>query len=386
MATVVETGLSTNIWATNEKPVDMFSSMFENFPSLTPLIAILTKLSSFDVGNSRIDWTEQEETPTRVISTALATSGAATLTIADFAYLRNHDFLWNPRTREVVKVQDTSLDSSVSVIRGWGDTDGTAVVAGDYWEIMSPSYHEGYDEANPRSPVNTNFYNYTAEIAHFVRTSNRVMNEKSWFAGKGGKRMENHTKMFREFKIKLEKALLFSYRADTVSTQSSYTSNYIKTMGGLVEKLSNGANYLDVNGALTESILDDWLTDIYTGMPDTGGLTAFCAPKVYKIINQIAKPLIRISPNSKKYGLQLKQYQGAITLDLIPHPLLQGAMSGWMFALDLDHIKLAYQQRPQLDLDVYVKRAGFIEDKYSAMVSILAANEKRHGMAVGIQG
>jgi len=380
-------GLSSNIYATNEKPVDMFSKMFENYPGLTPLTSILTKLSSAETSNSRVDWTEQEKIPTSVVSTAAATAGAATLTIADFAYLRNHDFLFNARTREMVKVQDAALDASVSVIRGWGATTGAAVLSGDVWEIGNSSYHEGYDEANPRSPVNVNFYNYTNEVVQFVQTSNRVMNEKTFFAGKGGKRLENQQSMFRMFREKFEKDVLFSYRSDTVSTQSGYTSNYIKTMGGLVEKLDGGTNYFDVGGILTESGFDNWLVKIYTGMPDSTKLTAFIAPEVYQILNNLVKPLIRVSPNVKKYGMQINQYQGAVNLDLIPHPLLSGPeLGGWMFLLDLDHIKLIYQQRPQLELDTYVKRAGFVEDKYSAMVTLLAANEKRHGMAVGITG
>ena len=382
----VSLGANT-IFATNEKPVDMFSKMFENYPGLTPLTSILTKLSSAETANSRVDWTEQEKIPTTVVSTAPATSGAATLTIADFAYLRNHDFLFNPRTFEKVKVQDTSLDSSVSVIRGWGDTTGAAVLSGDEWEILNSSYHEGYDESNPRSPVNTNFYNYTNETVQFIQTSKRTMNEKTFFSGKGGKRMENQGSMWRMFREKMEKDVLYSYRSSVVSTQSGYTANHVRTMGGLVEKLKDGTNFFDVGGVLTESEFDNWLVKIYTGMPDSTRLTAFLSPKVYQILNNIVKPLIRVSPNVKAYGMAINQYQGAVNLDLIPHPLLHGPeLGGWMFLLDLDKIKLIYQDRPKLELDTYVTRAGYIEDKYSAMYTLLAANEKRHGMAVGITG
>ena len=386
---IADTGRTDNIFSTNEKPVDMHSKMFENFPELTPITSILTKLDSREAFNSRVDWTEQEEMPHRVVVTAAAASGANTITLGDhFTYVRNHDLLWNPKTFELIKVEGfLTIDNSVDVVKGWGGTTATAIDAGDVLEIISSSYYEASEEAYPRSPVNTNFHNFTAEIVEFVRTSDRVQAEKTWFSGKGGKRLENQQKMFRAFRIKLEKALMFSYRSDVASTESGFTSQQIKTMGGFVEKLRDGTNYLDVNGVLTETILDDWLTDVYTEFPDSTSLIAFCAPHVYKTINHIAKPLIRLSPNSKTYGIQLQQYMGAINLDLVPHPLLAGpTMKGWMFILDLSHVKLVYQERPRLELDVAMKRYNYIEDKYKAMVSIIIANERRHGMAVNILG
>lgn len=386
--TINEIALNTNAYATNEKPIDMFDSMFENFPQLTPLVSILTKLSSDELANSRIDWIEQELLPTQVVVTAAATATEATLTIGDhFTYLRNHDFLYNPLTFELIKLEGfTTIDASVDVVRGWGATTGIAIASGTVLEISANSYYEASEESNPRSVVNTQFHNFTAEIWESVRTSKRVMNERTYFGGKGTKRLENQMKMFRVFKEKLERALLFSARADVASTESGFTSQNIKTMDGIVEKLKNGTNFLDVNGVFTESILDDWLTDIYTEMPDTTELVAFCAPHVYKTINRMAKPSIRISPNEKKYGMKLKRYEGAIDIDLIPHPLFGGAMSGWMFLLDLSKIKLFYQMRPQLELDVNVKKHGYIEDKYSAFITMLVAVEQRHAMAVNIEG
>lgn len=381
--------LNTNAYATNEQPIDMLPSMFNNFPEINPLLAILTKIGSEEVANSRIDWIEKEKLPTSVVVTAAATATEPVLTVTDhFSYLRNHDLLWNPLTFELIKVEGfTTIDASVNVVRGWGATTGTAIIPGQVLEIASSARYEGSEEATPRSVVNTQFHNFTAEIVEDVRTSKRVQNEKTHFAGKGGKRLENQTDMLAAFKEKLEKALMFSYRADTASTESGFTAQNIKTMDGLVSKLKDGSNFLDVNGVFTESIFDDWLTDIYTSMPSTGELTAFCSPHVYKTINRMAKPQIRISPNTERYGLQLKRYEGAIDVDLIPHPLLSGpTMKGWMFLLDLSKIKLIYQQRPMLELNVAMKRYGYIEDKYSAFITMMVANEQRHGFAVGITG
>lgn len=380
--TVVAGAVSSNIYTSNEKPIDMYSKMFENYPELTPLVSILTKVGDNSTSQSTVYWTEQEELPTKVTVSTLAASGATEIIVPNYAYLRKNDLLFNPDTFELIRVTATPTTSTVAVTKGVGATADYAVDAGQELEILLPAYEENYDETNPRAAVNTEFYNYTAEIVEFVQTSNRVQHEATHFSGPGGKRLENQQKMFRAFRIKAEKALLFSYRADFAGT-----TNNIKTMGGIVEKLHNGTNYWNVNGLLTESALDDYLVQLYESMPDREKLTLVCSPKLHKIICAIAKPHIEVSPNSTEYGMKLMRYVGSIEVDLVRHPLLVGpTMSGWGLFLDFNFIKLIYQQRPQLHLDTYIKRAGYIEDKYEAMMTMLMSVEKRHGFITGVTG
>ena len=387
-STIITTGLSSNTWATNEKPIDMSPKMYKNFPQQTPILAITSKLSEGTTSQSRVDWTEQEEVPTEVWTTSATAAAGTTLGIsADYTYLRNHDTLYNPDTGERLKVQDTAIDATVSVVKGWAGTTDAAVKSNQRLVIMSSAYHEGADERNPRQVTDTDYYNLTQEIDEYIRTSKRVMNEASHFGGKGTKRTENQGKLLQYFKKKFEYTLLFGKRADTVSTQTGYTSNYIKTMDGIEARLRDGTNYFNVNGILTESMFDGFLTDVYTTMPSTGRLALVASPKIIGIINQMCKPLIRLSPNSKKYGMQLNQYFGAIALDLIPHPLLKGPdLQGMGFLLDFEYIKLRYQYKPELQRDVYLKSANFVEDKMYALATMMLANEKRHGMLNAVKG
>ncbi len=384
--TVVGQAWSSNIYATNEKPVEMFKPMTNSYAALTPLTVILTRLATGMTANSQIDWVERNELPTQVRVTAAAASGASTLTIADhYTYIKNHDFLYNPKTFELIKVEGYSTeDSSVDVVKGWGTTTATAVESGQLLDLISSSYYEGSEEQHPRQALNTRFFNYTSEIKDSTRHSRRTMHEKTEFGGKGTKRDEDNQKMIRAWRIKFEKALFMSYRSDTVSTESGYTSQYIKTMGGLIERLYNGSNYNNFGGPLTETALENWLTSVYEGMPDTNSLLCVCSPKVYQRINQLVKPLIRLSPNSKRYGMNLKQYDGALTMDLVRHPLFTGNKSGWMFLLDLSHIKLIYQEKPVLERDVAMKRYNYVEDQMYALVTMMLSVEERHAFADGI--
>lgn len=387
--TVISTGLSTNSYATNEKTVQMYKTMFRSYSNLTPFTYILSKLGTDTTMGDRVDWTEDNELPTTIRVTETAAAGATQITVADhYTYLRNHDMLWNPTTFELIKVGNSTAedaaDSTIEVIKGWASTTAAVIVSGQELEIISPAYYESSEETHPRSPVKTNFYNFTQEIKDSIRTSDRNMEQETHFTGKGGIRRDNQKAMTRTWRIKLEKALMFSYRADAASTESGKTSQYIKTMGGLVEKLYNGPNYFPVGGPLTETALDDWLTQIYEGAPDTTSLLMLCAPRVYTRINQMVKPLIRLSPNAKRYGMNLKNYDGPVSLDIVRHPLLKGDMRGWAFVLDMTKVKLIYQKKPIMQRDVAMKRFNYVEDQMKALVTLLVAEGQRHGMATGI--
>ena len=382
--TVVESGLSTNLYTANERPVDMHSKMFENFPELAPLIAIFTKLSVDETFQSKIYWTESEAIPNKIVVTADVAALDTVITSTQYGYVRNHDMFFNPKTFEVILVHDAAIDATIAVQKGWGSTTDAAIEAGTILVRIGNAYPEASEDSNPRQVVNSEFHNFTQEFVKSTKHSKRTMNEATHFGGKGTKRTEDNRKMFYDFRKEVELGILFSAMNDELISGASGNT---KTMGGILEKLKSGTNYFNVNGIFTESKIDNWLTEIYSEFPDSTNLLAVCAPKVYSTFNRIAKPNIRISPNSKQYGLNLKQYDGAITLDLVKHPLLVGPyLQEMMFVIDLSYMGVKYQKRPELELDVAMKRYNYVEDKLSAFMTFMASTEARHGMAVGIRG
>lgn len=384
---------NAGIWATNEKPIDMHETLFKNHPSRYPIQAILaSRMGEDDTSQSRIDWTEHEEIPLEVYQTAAAAAGTAgavtAVTFANYTHLRNHDVVKNLRTGELMKVQDTSIDATVGMVKGWGSTTATASVAGDRYIIMSSAYHEAANEVNSRARANTNYYNLTQEIDEYAQTSTRVENEASHFGGKGSKREENIAKMIDAYRTKLEYAYMLSRRHSAASLQTSYTDYYVQSMDGIETRLTGGTNRFIVNGILTESKLDNYLADVWNSMGGQNENLIFVAGiKVIKNIVRMAKPNIRISPNNKKYGLWLNQYFGAVSMDLVPHPLLKGpVLEEWAFLLNLDYLKVKYQKRPMLTRDVGVKSANYKIDKMYGLVTMMLAEEKRHGFLTGITG
>jgi hypothetical protein len=384
--TVISAALSSNAYTSNEKPIDMHSRVFKNFPEMFPIQAILTRLSEGTTNQSTVYWSESEKMPTTFYISTAATDSATTIIVPNYTYLRIYDVIYLPETEEQLRVKATPTTSSVSVARATGGTTGVAILAGAVGKITSSAFEESQENITARQVVNSEYYNYTQEILDMIKTSRRTMNEATHFGPKGTKRMENQSKLFYAWREKLEYAIMLAHRESVAGPGGT---NIVKVMGGLNYWLKNGTNYFDVNGVLTESLLDSYLVRLYTAMPDEypRKLACIASPKVIGYINQMAKPLIRISPNSTMYGLQLNQYQGACNLDLIPHPLLTGpVMEEWAYIIDFDYLSLKYQERARLERDVYHHAATFVVDQMYALVTMLLGNEKRHGMMVRILG
>lgn len=381
--TVISQALSSNSFTTNERPIDMHARLFKNFPEMYPLQAILTRLSETGTSQSTVYWSESEKMPTTVYISTAAAYDAETIEVPNYTYIKKYDILYLPETEEQIRVTATPTGNTVAIKRGVGGTTATAVAAGAVAKLTSPAYEEAQDTVAARQVVNTEKFNYTQEIVEYIQTSRRVMNEATHFGGKGTKRTENQAKLFYAWREKFEMAIMLSHRDVITAT------NQIKVMGGLTYFLKDGTNYFDVNGVLTESMLDDYLVRVYTAMPDEypRKLAMVASPKVIAYINQMAKPQIRISPNTKAYGLQLNQYQGACNLDLVPHPLLTGPiLEEWAFILDFDYLSLKYQERARLERDVYHHAATYVVDMMYALATMVLGNEKRHGMMTRILG
>lgn len=386
MPTIISKSGSSNAWATNEKPVDMWNQMPKNYAGITPLTAVFTRLErARQAKNVQLDFIEQEMIPDRVQFTGATESSATTpITIADYAALGLGDMLFCPRTSEYMRVSAAVTSASVSVTRGWGDTSGAVLQTGDYLIRAGNAQEEGVSAINTsRVAVNTRQYNYQQIITNNIDTTHSTAAEGT-HPGFPKRRVENQTKLVYDFRLNMENSIMYGYR-DSASSVGIDNVFPIRTMGGLMQWLANGTNVLEVpNGVLTESMLDNWLTDIATRRPDMKTLTLFASPNLINRINQIVKNSgdLNLSPNSKLYGMQIKRYMGAINLDLIPAPLLRGPyLKGWGWALDLSHIRLKYLRDVKLMKGVNnYNDDDFIRDRIRTEVSLIVAIQERHGM------
>lgn len=376
----------TDQYATNELPVDMHSKQMTAYPQLTPMTSILTRLSEDTAHNFRVDWQEPNEIPTTVVCARTESSASTTVYfVANATTLVKDTLLFNPRTFDLRIVDSTpSSDTSATVTISQGGSTSAVWLAGDIIHVILPALGENDNSANSEtyrdvSVADDNVYNYIhlAKLQFSMTRTADLMT--THFGGPGSKRMQLKQQKYREFRIKLEKSIYFSGRAND-------TTDYRYMMGGIVYYLRNGSLYKDFGGTMTETGFRNMLGDYKDENPDSEQVFAFVAGHVHDIIDNWGLNKVRLSPMSKKYGLDIYIYVSrGLTVNLVPLPLLTDPVTrGWGFILDMERIRLKYLRRAMYYPEAKnVGESEIIYDTYLAQLSMILANESRHMMFVG---
>lgn len=380
--TIVSVGGTGNLPATNELSVDMWSKRMSSYAALTPLTVILSKLSQEKGHNFRVDLIEEFDVPTKV--TIAQTEASAGTTIYVSAYgttLVKDTLLYNPRTDDLRLVDSTPTSNTVTVTISQGGTTSAAWKQGDEVFVLPPAIAENDETYRSASVADANIYNYV-QICKLQFAITRLEDKmETHFGGAGSKRAQLKKQKYREFRIKAE---LLKYFGGRSSSGTAPATRYMQ--GGLVHFLRNGTLYKNFNGTFTESGYDNFIGDYSDQNPDVEVINHCCAPNVIRQINYMCKDKIRLSPDSKRYGLNLNQYIGGPKkVNLIPLPLLTDATTrGWGWFLDFTRIKLKDIDRPTYYPEAKnVGESEIIYDTFREVTSMLVANESRHAMHVG---
>lgn len=380
--TIVAVGGSGNLPATNELPVDMHSKLFTAFPALTPLLSILSRIGETNAKNFRIDWQEEGLIPTQLLVAGNLASGGTSLVVsANGDAVIEHSHLFNPRTFDLASVNSTGTAQAITITRSAGGTTEAAWVTGDVLHVLPPEIPENDSTFRRTSVADTNVFNFVQLIKMqygITRTNDKITTH---FGGPGSKRLQLKRQKWREFRTKWEKMIYFGGRATGGSAPATQRS-----MGGFVHYLRNGTLFKDFNGIFTETGFDNMLGDYHDQNPDATNIKYFTAGNVIRQINYFAKSKVRISPESKKFGLNILTYIGGpLTVDLIELPLMHDPQTrGWGFLLDMDRIMLKMLDKAAFFPDAEtVGESEIITDTYRALASLLIGTESRHLMSVG---
>jgi hypothetical protein len=368
-------------FTTNEKKVDMYESLLKNYPNGIPLTVILSALTKKKATNVRADWIEEEEIPTEVVNNGGEISatpadspatGQDSMTCSNADYLREHDILLVPSSFEMVEVSATPAEGATSVVinRGAAGTTKAVIKAGETLILLAPAFDEGSTDTNPRVSVNSNYYNVTQVFREFTRVSKSANEEATWFSPV---RVRNQQKMFYAFQKKVERTLYFGQR---------YVSGDTRYMGGLMWRFATADNVWDINGPMTESALDDFLTSLAEERPDNDNLSLFCSYWMAGKLSQMAKG--KIVPNdqsTKEYGVQIDTYKGSVPIKIVRCPLLKGpTFKNMGFVLNLNNMALKWLRQPAMEFNTGNPSDDFIQDQMVGEGTLIMALQKTHGL------
>ncbi len=381
--TIIGVGGAANLPVTNEVEIDLWAKRQTTHGPIAPLTKILSRLAVNPAHNVVIDVIEENEIPTEVVvATSESTVGSTIVMQAHATSLVTDTLLYNPRTNDLRIVDSTPTTQSVTVTISQGGTTSSGVwLAGDQIEVLLPMLAENDETFRAVSAQSSRIFNYQ-QLSKLQYAITRVNDAQATnFGGAGEFRKMLKRQKHRQFTIENEKTRYFGGRGTSGSGASIKRS-----AGGLNHFLRNGSLFKNFNGALTESGFDNWLGDYSDENPDMDFVDFLCAPNIIRQINAFAKDKIRISPQTKMYGLDLRQYVGGpIKVNLIRAPLLKGPqLSGYGWLLDFSRIALRDISKTKFHPDAKnIGESEIIYDTFREVTSMHVSNEKRHSMCIG---
>lgn len=380
---VISTAGAANYPVTNETKIDLWAKRQRAYGAIAPLTKILSRLAVNKSHNVVIDVIEENKMPTTVIVAETESTVGTTIKVQAYGTTLVKDTqLYNPVTNDIRTVDSTPAANTVTVtINAAGTTSSTVWSAGDQIEVLLPQLAENDSSVRPVSVRSSRVFNYQqlAKLQYSVTRTNNA--QKTNFGGPGEFRKVLRSQKAWEFAEKTEKLKMFGGRGTSGSGASIK-----RAAGGLNHFLRSGTLYKNFSGSFTESGFDNWLGDYSDQNPSVNRVDFLCAPNILRQINYFAKDKIRISPDQKKYGLNLNMYIGGpLEVNLIRAPLLTGpALSGWGWLLDFTRIRLQDLEKTMWHGDAYdIGVNETILDTFRENTSMLVSNETRHAMCTG---
>ena len=360
--------------------LDIESTLWKWESSVAPFLTITSKLGQgTKAKNTLIQWLQKNPLPVEVIYTGPDGYSGTTPVIANWAYLRVGDRLFNTRGGEVIRVAAKPTTSAVTVTRSWGGTELINLQTGDKLMMLGESQAESLTDTVGRGLLPTNDYNYVELWEDYCRTSN-IAADVATVAGEDLRQEQiNDLKSFHRKKIEL--AFLFGERAQTDLASDGY---YCRTMRGLYRFIQTNVWPLSDVNEFTRLGFDDFITQINQHTPDKKDRVMVCSGKLIGRVGNWAMGLLQINDQkTKEFGMEVMRYRGLTggSVDLVEHPLLIGDHLG-LLGFVLEYVNMQYRpfKATQLMLGVQEKYQNYWLDKIQTIGTMRIKQEARMGM------
>ena len=313
--------------AANQKPdIDTVLRLIE--PYQTPIMQYthFSGKSSKVVKNQngKFDWMEDELFPHQ--TTILSAEDLSGITIVaeaadtDITAWKLGDLMYIETNDEMAYVSAQTVGSSITLTHPDGTTSLTAWVAGDigtYLKNIGSMYSENTGTPLSLSTEEVEVVNRCTIFNESVKSTGRQQAGDAWTNGTSHD--EQVAKKMLEMKLQYERNFTYSLSTGIV-TASSVTRTYGKGLLGFIT--TNTQTY---SGALSETTLDDYLTDVMS--KGSNQRDHYCGNQQFMDIQKIVKDKLGSFPPVQKtaYGVRFNMYvHGMGDVNIIRQPILDG--------------------------------------------------------------
>jgi hypothetical protein len=362
-------GLRTTAnFVTDQRPKNWREGILLRYPNgKIPLVGLTSLMKKRSTDDAEYNWWEKELGTRRLklasSATALTTSNT-TLTLdstdGNGKQVKEGDLLRVMDTGEILRVaSDPTVDTSIIVVRAWGDTAATALnttsAGKNPWLIVIGS---AYEEGS-MAPTGVNYdptkkYNFTQifrNTLEMTRTASKTR-LRTGDAVKEAKRecLEYHG-------IDMERAFWLGDRKET-----TINGKPARSTGGFLWLLNNYASGVNIKDAKSDHSsgvemqhLEEYMYEIFKY--GSSEKMAFCGNRSLLTINQIVRKNshFNIQSGIKEYGMDVSRLTTPFgTLVLKNHPLFNQDVGGttagtayygmesWLAVMDMENVKYVY--------------------------------------------
>ena len=253
--------------------------------------------------------------------------------------------LFNPTTRENLRVTSVTNSTTIVVTRAFGRVSAGNIADNQVLVVIGSAFAEGSDRPTARGLTLTHIPNYTQIFrnAWALTDTARASAIELGFTNVS----ENKLDCATLHSVEIESAIIFGQpKMDTSGTQPLHATQ------GIIDAMEQYAPG-NTNAAAATTSLSQLITLIegawtYShNMGDSKKRVAFCGATAMKVYNEIARKngVVQLLPDQSGFGFsfqRFKFYKGELIL--IEHPILNGisGMSDWSIGVDMPSISLAY--------------------------------------------
>lgn len=272
------------------------------------------------------------------------TNVATTLVLATTVGIVVGQVLFNPRTRENVRVTSITNATDVVVTRAFGRVAAAAVNAADVWIAIGSAYEEGSNRPTAKRLTTVYVSNFTQIFRNAWALTDSA---RASYAEAGYVNIAEDKKDCSMFHaVDMEAAIIWGQpKMDTSGATPIHATQ------GVIDALEQyaPANTNTAAATTTYNQLVGFLEPAFlysTDMSNAKERVAFCDNTAMKVFNEIGKASgqVQIQNAQTSFGLRFTQfnfYNG--TINLVTHPLLNGLnRSGMALIMDMPALKLAY--------------------------------------------
>lgn len=353
--------VTTRAISNERRDFDVSKKIARLHPEATPFTVLLMEAAKQSVDSSYFYWWDSKLANWWGKVTADVSNSATEIPVDDAKFFIPKDIVKVPSTGEVmsvVSIDTTTGANKITVIRGYGTTEASAIETGDSIMRVASAMEEFSNAPESRTAQPTKGENYTQIFRTTFDQSMTSSNESLKTEERERVRLRKDKSI--EHKIDIERACLFG--------EPKQDPNIARqTMGGLQHFLKD--RFFSAENEMNEKVFNAYCQRLFKDGSNKKILV--CSNELGGVINEFAADRIKTTSGEEMFGMKInyvKTFWGDLYLS--PSKVLERDYAGLAFGVDIENIKYRPFRDTKLKANIQANDADGWMDEYLTEASL----------------